>query len=144
MRILFHINEFLIERNKEIPVDVADKIYNYHIIPMLNIRHKLGFPIYPSKRSSYRSKEWELSHGRLGGSQHCFVDKGATDWTCSNFKQNKSLFLSELIKHSEYTRIAIYDTFIHCDYKETPNEERQLFETVIKGDKTVWKFKNII
>lgn len=136
MKIPFSLSEFLIEPTKEISVEIADKIYKNHIIPILEIRKKLGFPIFPSKRSGYRSKEYEISKGRSGGSQHTFVDRGAVDWTCFKFSSNKGLLLSELIKHSEYTRIAVYKKFIHCDYKETGGE-RQLFAS---NENSEWVF----
>jgi len=137
----FKIDEFLIEPSKTIDTHIADKIYKYHIIPMIYVRRNLGFAIYPSMKSSYRSKLYELSKGRSGNSQHTFIKKGATDWTCEDFKNNKDELLSEMIKETSYTRFAIYNGFIHSDYKETENNTRQLFKS---GSNSKWVFVKFI
>ena len=139
MRVPFELKEFLIEPTEEIPVEIADKIYKHHIIPMIFIRQKLGFGMWASQRSGYRSREYELERGRSGDSQHTFQKKGAVDWTCSDFKKNKGLFLNELIKNTPYTRIAVYEGFIHCDYKS--EDARQLFTS---DENSKWTFvKNL-
>jgi hypothetical protein len=76
----------------------------------------LGLPIWPSANSAYRPLSWEKEKGRSGNSQHVFRGNGATDWTCKDFDDNKFELLKHLINETEYTRFAIYDTFIHCDY----------------------------
>lgn len=133
----FKIDEFLIEPSSVIDVHIADKIYKWHIIPMIKVRKKLGIPIYPSQHSSYRSKEYELRKGRSGDSEHTFIKKGATDWTCQDFKKNKDDLLKEMILNTPYTRFAVYDTFIHADYKDTADSTRQLFTS---GSDSKWEF----
>lgn len=104
-----------------IPEKVADKIFLHHIRPLNRIE-----TIYPeleltiSQKSGYRSVIWEKRKGRKGDSQHTFEYKGAADITCSNFSDNIETLLNALIDHTDYSRIAIYRSFIHCDYK---NEE---------------------
>ncbi len=137
----FKIDEFLIESTSKIDTHIADKIYKYHIIPMIYIRRNLGFPIYPSMKSSYRSKTYEISKGRSGNSQHTFTGKGATDWTCENFDVNKDELLKEMIKETLYTRFAMYNSFIHADYKDTENNTRQLFKS---GSNSKWEFIKFI
>lgn len=117
----------LVVGNVDIPQIVADKIYEFHIQPMNIVRYYLGSPIWASEESCFRPYLWEIARGRSGNSQHCFgqkkdnsIDKeakGAADWTCDNFAESKDKLLELIIKHTSYTRIAVYDTFIHCDYK---------------------------
>lgn len=126
MKINFSISEFIITGDK-IPVTVADKILKYHISPMCDVRKKLGVPIFPSQNSGYRPVSWEKSHGRSGNSQHTFKEKGAVDWTCNNFSKYKNDFLRAIYSETSYTRIAIYNTFIHCDYKDTPSGKREVY-----------------
>ena len=111
----FKLSEFNIS-GQAIPEDVADKIYLYHIIPGNRVRDKLGLPMWPSENSGYRPRWWELHRGRSSDSQHVFKAKGAVDWNCKDFHQNHWLLLKFLIEETEYTRFAIYPTFIHCDY----------------------------
>ena len=72
-----------------IPERVADAIQKFHILPMQEVRNKLGKAIWPSLKSGYRSPYYEKQKGRSGNSQHCFLEKdggkGATDWTCKDF-----------------------------------------------------------
>jgi hypothetical protein len=132
----FKISEFNIS-GKPIPQDIADKILEYHILPMQSAREELGYSMTASKKSGYRSREWELAHKRNGTSQHCFIGKGAVDWTCEDFKDNKNDFLEAIIKHTSYIRMAVYSGFIHCDYKETEGNKRQVFSSTAKS---VWTF----
>jgi hypothetical protein len=117
MRLNFNISEFVID-GKPVPVEITDKILHYHIMPLQAVRNALGVAIWPSQNSGYRSKEWELSHGRSGNSQHCFKGKGAVDLT---FSGDIDKLLDAVIEHTEYTRMAVYydnnTPFIHCDYK---------------------------
>jgi len=124
MKNYFTISEFNIS-GEPIPEGVADKILQYHIIPMNIVRDKLGVPIYPSVKSGFRPLWWELENNRSGESEHVFVNDGATDWTCINFHRHKNELLELIIKHTRYTRIAVYDTFFHCDYK---GGKRKLFD----------------
>lgn len=127
------LHEFLITQPKTIVLEVADKLYQFHIIPMQKVREELGVWVTASEKSGYRPKWWEIWKKRDGTSQHVYKDEwingsGAVDWTCKDFKQNKDEFLRLIIKHTNYTRICLYDNFIHCDYKDTPKGVRQLFE----------------
>lgn len=137
------LKELIITQPKTINLDIADKLYQFHIIPMQKVREDLGVWVTASEKSGYRPKWWELLKNRSGNSQHIFKDEwingsGAVDWTCKDFKNNKDKFLELIIKHTNYTRICVYSTFIHCDYKS--ENKRQLFK-INKGN---WEFvKNI-
>lgn len=120
MNIHFSISEFNIS-GYPIPEDVADKILRYHIIPLSKAREIFGKPIIISKKSGYRPLQWELRHGREGNSQHVFRGNGAVDVTCEDFKGDFNKLLGALIDNTEYTRFAIYDSFIHCDYGHLPD-----------------------
>ena len=133
-----------------IPETVADRILEYHIIPMISVCNAMSVCVMVSLFSGFRSWLWEISKGRSGTSKHCYGqredgtfdenEKGATDWTCDDFAHNKDRLLELMIEHTEYTRFCMYNGFIHADYKETPNNERQLFEI----DNGKWKFiKNV-
>lgn len=128
MELNFTISEFNIS-GEPIPEHIADKILKYHIQPMQAVRTALGFAIWASQKSGYRSKAWELSKGRSGNSQHVFEVKGAVDWTCSNFAKNKDALLKNIMNKTEYTRIAIYNSFLHCDYANTNEGKRELFKS---------------
>lgn len=119
-----------------ITLEIADKIILYHISPIQSVEIVLGKKIWASKRSGYRPVEWEWSRGRSGNSQHCFKEKGAVDWTCDNFAKNKNNFIELLIQMTEYKRIAVYDGFVHCDYK---GEHRQLFKSDAASNWTLIK-----
>lgn len=122
-RIPFRTDEFCIT-DDPIPQEIATKIWVHHIIPMLPIRERLGFQIWPSQRSGYRPYEYEKAHGRSGNSEHCFRGDGAVDWTCH--AENLPKLLEEL-KVSGYMRVCYYQNngFVHCDYK---GSERLYFE----------------
>ena len=113
----FKTSEFVIGNILDIPVAIVDKIWRYHILPMATPRAILGIPMWASEKSGYRPESWEKQHMRSGKSEHVFRGKGAIDWTCKDFAKNKDAFLAAIIKYTKYTRIAIYDSFIHCDYK---------------------------
>jgi len=136
----FTISEFNISR-KPIPQDIADKILKWHIVPMQRVRDIFGKAIWPSQKSDYRSKVWELSKGRNGNSQHVFRNQGAVDWTCHDFKANHKELLSLILKHTDYTRMAMYNGFIHCDYKSTRSGQRELYKS---GNDSKWKFDKFV
>jgi len=136
----FNISDFNIS-GEPIPEDITDKILKWHIIPMQRVRNVLGFAIWASQKSGYRSLSWEKSRGRTGNSQHVFRGKGACDWTCRNFADNKDKLLEAIIKETDYTRIAIYNSFIHCDYKETDSNSRELYKSDAKSS---WVLDRII
>lgn len=140
MKVYFSISELCIT-DDTVPLVVADKLLKYHITPMNAVREELGIPVTASQKSGYRPRQWELDHNRSGDSQHCFVLKGAVDWTCQNFSGNKNELLRLIIKHTDYTRIAVYNGFIHCDYKTTAEGKRQLFTS---NSSSSWTFvKNV-
>lgn len=111
----FKVSEFCIS-DEPVPLDIADKILKFHIVPLNKVREDLGFAIWPSQRSGYRPVWWEKKKGREGNSQHTFKGNGAVDLTCKDFADNKWLLLDALIRLTDYTRLAIYPTFIHVDY----------------------------
>lgn len=141
----FKISEFCIQ-NYAVSQRVANMILE-HIKEVLPFRLSTGIPLTASKRSGYRSFNYELSKHRSGLSQHTFTERkgkyGAVDWTCIN-KSKNPLLLEHLINDSGYTRIAYNEIngviiYIHCDYKEV--DKRQLFNYNSNGE---WVFiKNI-
>lgn len=138
MKIYFDFDELVITGDS-VPLDVATKLMNYHIIPMSRVRNALGLPITASQKSGYRPYEWEISRGRSGDSQHVFKTKGAVDWTCRNFKANKQKLLTLIIEHTDYTRMAVYNSFIHCDHKETKNGLREIYTSTPSSKWTLKK-----
>jgi len=126
---------------KPIPAHVVDKLLFNHILPMQEVRNDLGLKIWASENSGYRSVSWERSHGRTGGSQHTFKGNGAIDWTCEDFSNNREEFLEAIIKHSEYTRMAMYNGFIHCDYKPTKTGQREVH---VSGKDSKWEFLKFV
>ena len=144
MKLDFNISELVITGNS-IPLDVADKLLQYHILPMQEVRNgftnnvlndeeKETFYITASLKSGYRPKQYEISKGRSGNSQHTFQGKGAVDWTCYDFNRFKHDLIHYIIHKTDYTRIAVYNSFVHCDYK---GEERQLFNSDSNSN---WEF----
>lgn len=147
----FDFSEFVITGVK-IPILIASKILHYHILPGQAVRDELNensdteIKLYPSLNSCYRPLIWELNHSRTGKSEHTFGElkngsidpkkKGATDWTCTDFKKNKEALFEALVKNTNYTRIAIYATFIHCDYKATDGK-RYVFKSNSKSQWTL-------
>lgn len=143
MAIYFKISDLNIS-GEAIPEKIADKILEHHIIPMSRVQEKTPFMVYPSfsvkgQPSGFRSYWWEIARGRGGGSQHCFGQKksgvvyenelGAVDWTCEDFDENKESLLEHIINETNYIRMAVYNTFIHCDYKDTNQGKRLLFDS---------------
>lgn len=126
---LFKLKEFLITKPTTISLDIADKLYWYHIIPMIPVREALGVPITASAFSGYRPEWYEKRRGRSGNSQHVFGGEGAVDWTCKNFSSNKNKLLKLMIKHTGYTRYAIYDGFIHADRKKTQDGRIEIYDS---------------
>lgn len=142
MRINFKISEFNIS-GEDIPEHIADAILEHHIQPMQVVRNELGYSMTASLKSGYRSPKWEKSRKRNGQSQHCFLrkdgGKGAVDWTCFDFQKNKNEFIEAIIKHTNYTRIAIYNSFIHCDYKPTASGKREVYSSTPSSAWTLTK-----
>lgn len=130
----FRLSEFNVS-GVEIPKSVVNRIKNFHAVPMQKIREIYGKPITVSERSGYRPKWWEVMRGRSGNSQHTYygTSKGATDWTVDDFEENKDAFLELILEHTQYTRIALYGTFIHCDYKSVEPLKRVLYKNTPQG-----------
>jgi len=139
IKLNFTISEFNISE-QPIPEDIADKILKYHILPMQDVRNEFGRALIVSDKSGYRPVWWEKARDRSGNSQHCFHGKGAVDWTCRDFKKYKNKLLDLIIKHTGYTRIAVYGTFIHCDYKATDGK-RYIFSSTKRSK---WTLKETI
>jgi hypothetical protein len=150
MEVYFSISELCITGDT-VPLPVADKLLKYHIIPMNAVREALGVPVHCRTSeglcSGYRPFAWEIENGRSGRSQHTFGEgedgsfdvhaKGAIDWRCQDFSANKDTLLDLIIEHTNYTRIAVYESFIHCDYKPTVGGKRQLFTSTASSK---WTF----
>ena len=134
MKLDFNIQDFIIS-GSTVPVLVADKILRHHILPMQEIRDKVGFPIWPSQHSGYRPHDYELRHNRTGSSEHCFVGKGAVDWTCDH--HNLEILLNELL-NSYYNRVCYYPNqhFIHCDDK---GDHKKFY---LCDDGVNWEYQN--
>ena len=143
------ISDFNISGN-DIPEKIADKILEFHLNPMNKVQDCVPYTVKPSVKSGFRPFDWEKSHGRSGTSQHCFgqqedltvkeSEKGATDWTCDDFKDNSEDLLDKMVEYTNYTRFCLYNSFIHADHKPTSSGQRQLFK--ISNGK--WQFiKNI-
>lgn len=133
----FSTAEFLITQPKALDLDIADKLWKYHIIPMVPVREALGLAIWASQKSGYRPHWYELRRGRSGKSEHCFIGLGAVDWTCADIYNNKHRLLDLIIKYTSYTRIAVYDGFIHCDHKPTASGQREIYSSNAQSQ---WKF----
>lgn len=138
MKINFSISEFVIAESeiKPVSLEIADKILKYHIAPMQTLRNALKAQIWASKKSGYRSVNWEIAHERSGCSEHCFKGKGAVDWTT---KKKKIFNLGLLLADSGvYNRICYYPNknFFHCDYKQLIGKARHRFFIDYLGE---WK-----
>ena len=131
MKLDFTISEFNIT-GQPVPQEIADAILEYHILVMQPIRNAINAPIHVSLRSGYRPVWYEKEQGRTGRSQHTYANgKGATDWAAKDLDALQDLML----KHTPYTRICRYPTFIHADYKEIEGP-RQYF----RSDGGSWTF----
>jgi hypothetical protein len=111
--------------NGGFPKDVEKKVRICHMMPLMIVDDLLkmkNIQIEISLRSSYRSLAWEKRKGRSGSSEHSFKGLGAVDLTCNDFAKNKDTLLDALKKTTDYTRLAVYNSFIHCDYKNDYDE----------------------
>lgn len=84
----------------------------------LNVaRHLSGVPFIVN--SAYRTKEHELSKGRDGTSSHC---KGlAVDLKATNARVKYKIITGLLA--AGFTRIFVYDGWIHVDCDESKDQE---------------------
>lgn len=141
------MSDFVIS-DEAVPVVVMDRIQKYHLEVLDPVQDNTPFKVYPSADSCFRTYWWEIARGRSGGSQHTFGQRrfkilnqiGACDITCENFAQNEEELLKALIKHTPYIRFAVYNTFIHADYKDTHNGKRLLFNSTSSSKWTFVKF----
>lgn len=138
-----------------IPNHVANMIYTYHQYPLNRINECTSLDVFPSfdtpgQPSAWRPRWWEKQRGRSGSSQHCFGEqedgtfdiengKGACDITCDDFQKNKWDLVKALLDYSTYTRLAVYNTFVHADYKHK-GSGTQIFES---GSDSKWKFLEV-
>ena len=107
---------------KGLPEKVETTVLVCHMAPLKALQNILGFDLYVSVKSGYRSKEWEKQHGRSGYSQHTYEYLGAVDLTFDDFNKNKDKVIKALSEYTNYTRIAIYNSFLHIDYKNSQSE----------------------
>jgi len=56
-------------------------------------------------------------------------------------ESNKNKLLKQIIEQTSYTRVALYNSFIHCDYKQTSSGERELYTSTANSE---WTFKKFI
>jgi LysM repeat protein len=110
-----------------VPLNVMDSLIVFHYLPIREVMKQSGLTIWASLKSGYRPRDYEIATGRGAGSQHTFeiVNKdgtGAVDWTTD--KQYLDLLEVELIRSTNYKRIARYKGFIHCDYKDIDGTRR--------------------
>lgn len=145
----FSTEEFCIDGAESSPSHVKEKIWRYHISPVINVRRDVGLPLTASEKSCYRPFKWEIKQGRGGGSQHTFGERsdgtfdednlGACDWSFWNkadrTPENLNKLYYSLMAHTKYTRLAIYNTFIHCDYKA-----RDGFRYLYNARNSGWEF----
>lgn len=130
----------LVITNDDIPVEIADKLLEFHLWPMNKVRSLLNKPIWASKKSGWRPEWYEKKKGRTGTSEHTFKGKGAVDWTTK--REDLINLLNLIIQYTNYSRVCYYpeNGFIHCDHKLTPSGERQFF--IYKKGK--WEFQQVI
>lgn len=115
-------------RGDGLPAKVETVAYVAHMAPLIaaenyiNEKYNCDIKLYVSLKSSYRNTAWEKSKGRSGYSEHTYNFLGACDITCDNFKENQAILLEALIAVTRYTRLAIYNAFIHGDYKNAQSD----------------------
>jgi hypothetical protein len=146
-------SDFCISK-EDVPVVIMDKIFSFHLLPLNKVQDATPFEVFVSysvkgQPSSWRPRRWELEHNRNGFGQHTFGqqenkiienEKGATDITCEDFETNKGALLEALIKETDYLRFAVYNSFIHADYKNTHDGKRLLFSSNRSSKWTFIKF----
>ncbi|MCP4987709.1 MAG: hypothetical protein GY928_17120 [Colwellia sp.] len=107
---------------KGFPDKVETKVLVCHMLPLKLLEEYLGFDLFVSIKSGYRSVDWEKAHGRSGRSQHTYSNLGAVDLTFDGFSLNKDKVIKALAEHTNYTRVAVYNSFLHIDYKNAQSE----------------------
>jgi hypothetical protein len=111
------LSDFIIA-GKNVPIEIADKIIEYHMIPIGRVQEIHKGIITVSQRSGYRSPIYEKKHGRSGTGQHTYIGKGATDYATTGSLEE---LLDDIVEKTDYTRLSIYieSNFIHADYYKT-------------------------
>lgn len=121
------ISEYIIRPDLPVPVDVMDKIYEYHAVPVSRVREEMKAPVFVSQNSGYRPEQHEISKGRSLTSEHMFkpIDRpgsegyGAADYTADS--DDMGSFLRLMAELTDYTRLCLYPNvstpFFHCDYR---------------------------
>lgn len=108
------LSQFIDRPDMELPMDVLDRIVQYHYEPIKRISGVIDVRIH----SCYRPKQHELQRGRNGNSLHTFsIDRdpkgrGAIDISSNDMQALYGLIISEL----EPFRIARYPWGFHCDW----------------------------
>lgn len=134
------------------PLAIVRKIITWHIKPMNKVVLKTGLKVTccndKGKRSGYRSYRWEISRLRSGKSEHTFGQgakgkinfnkKGASDWRCNDFQENKYWFAGSIMVYTNYKRIIIYNHHIHTDYSMKPLKKGELIRN---GLTKIWRVK---
>ena len=91
------------------PACSIDQMDEEFLALMDRVRVAAGIPLVVN--CAYRSRIWELQHGRSGASAHC---KGkAMDIRC-NTSQNRYKIIAAALKCG-ITRIGVGKTFVHLD-----------------------------
>jgi len=132
----FNMSEFIRRPDLPVPVEVQDKILEFHLYPLSFLRWDIDCPIIISLRSAFRPVEHEIEKGRSGNSEHCFKGLGASDITSPQFKK----MVKRLLDLEIYDRLILYpdNNFVHGDYSDVGdkyglNYERQGISWVSKG-----------
>lgn len=141
MKLYIKPSELIFDHSAGLPADVADRMLEFHILPVNRIRRIAGYGITASQNSGYRTKQHEISKGRQPKNQnedwsrhtyqpHPEFDpegKGATDWRPVDLS-NMSDFAWRMVEMTNYSRLCYYpdQNFIHSDFKHE-SRGRRLF-----------------
>lgn len=128
----FEVVEFL-EYDPNPTGETVEKIKEIHIPELEKVRSAVGKPIII--RSASRTKEHELKQGRSGKSVHIFPrGTGAVDVSLKNYASEELNKLEQAIfKHTQYMRVARYNTFLHVDFARTTSGNRSYYRNTRIG-----------
>lgn len=131
-----------------IPASIWEKIQDHHIEPLRDLYRRTGAMFFPSLRSGYRPKAYELAKGRSGSSHHTFpgFSRGAVDLVMWNGEHVRH-YVDLIVEYGKWRRIVLYSgkAFVHVDYGERPDLahcRRRLFEGL--GPDGVWKLRSYL
>ena len=124
--------------------DILNEIVENHFLPMNSVRSNLGLPLRVTR--CFATRRWEMSQGRSGDSQHCFLHhsfgdkRGACDidfWNPTDGSEENYIKFAEQLASTSYKRICWYPnlTFFHNDYKANV---RQYF--VYDDESNKWRY----